>query len=241
MTHETVWKTLSSIDVNNKTEKKGNLTYLSWAWAWGELMNHFPTATYTFTEWEYPDGAHYVTKDILIYPDGTCSVECELRIGELVRKMWLPVMDYKNNAIANPTARQISDTKMRCLVKCISMFGLGHYIYAGEDLPTPEGSAPPVKNETAPSKKEKRKLTKAQQVQVDEIRKIVTTHTVFTDNNGGTDLQKQVLTMIDGDPTPTQISEWQSFVVGEANLYDNEQKDKEHNGRKQNTNQVQQS
>ena len=55
MTHETIWKTLSTINVNNKTEKKGNLTYLSWAWAWGELMNHFPMATYTFSEWEYPE------------------------------------------------------------------------------------------------------------------------------------------------------------------------------------------
>ena len=73
MTHETIWKTLSAIDVNEKAEKKGGLTYLSWAWAWGELMNHFPASTYVFTEWEYPYGTH---KDILIYPDETCSVEC---------------------------------------------------------------------------------------------------------------------------------------------------------------------
>ena len=132
MTHETIWKTLSAIDVNEKAEKKGGLTYLSWAWAWGELMNHFPASTYVFTEWEYPYGTH---KDILIYPDETCSVECELNIGDITRKMWLPVMDYRNNAIPNPTSRQISDTKMRCLVKCVAMFGLGHYIYAGEDLP----------------------------------------------------------------------------------------------------------
>ena len=236
MTYETVWKTLSSIDVNNKTEKKGNLTYLSWAWAWGELMNSFPMATYTFTEWEYPDGTY---KDILIYPDETCSVECELKIDELTRKMWLPVMDYKNNAITNPTARQISDTKMRCLVKCMSMFGLGWYIYAGEDLPSSEASAPPIKNETAPHKKEKRKLTKLQQESLDETREMVTTHPVFTNNNGGTELQKQVLEVIDGDPTPSQINEWQAFVTGEASLYDNEKKDKEYNGRKQNTDQVQ--
>ena len=236
MTHETIWKTLSSIDVNNKTEKKGNLTYLSWAWAWGELMNHFPTATYTFTEWEYPEGQSYVTKDVLIYPDGTCSVECELKIGDLTRKMWLPVMDYKNQAIVNPTARSISDTKMRCLVKCISMFGLGHYIYAGEDLPQSE-ERPPVKIETAP-KKAKRKLTKAQQASLEETRKVVTTHPVFTNNNGGTELQKQVLEVIDGDPSPAQVDEWQAFVVGEASLYDNETKDKEYHGRK-NTDQVQ--
>ena len=229
MTHETVWKTLSSIDVNNKTEKKGNLTYLSWAWAWGELMKHYPQATYTFTEWEYPTGQSYVTKDVLIYDDDTCSVECELRIGELVRKMWLPVMDYKNQAIVNPNARAISDTKMRCLVKCIAMFGLGWNIYAGEDLPRSDD--PPVKKEIAPHKKEKRKLTKAQQANLEEIREVVTTHTVFTNNNGGTDLQKQVLDVIDGDPTPSQINEWQAYVVGETSLYDNETKDKEYHGR----------
>ena len=225
MTHETVWKTLSSIDVNNKTEKKGNLTYLSWAWAWGKLMENFPQATYTFTEWEYPDGTY---KDVLIYNDETCSVECELRIGDLARKMWLPVMDYRNNAIPDPSARQISDTKMRCLVKCISMFGLGHYIYAGEDLPQND-SAPPLIKETAPHKSEtkKRKLTKAQQETLEKIREVVPTHTVFV-NNGGTDIQKQVLQVIDGDPTPAQISEWHAYVIGEASIYDNTKLDKKH-------------
>ena len=230
MTDETVWKTLSSIDVSSKAEKKGNLTYLSWAWAWGELMNHYPQATYTFTEWEYPNGQSYVTRDILIYDDGTCSVECELRIGDLVRRMWLPVMDHMNKAIANPTARSISDTKMRCLVKCIAMFGLGHYIFAGEDIPQADDK-PPVKTEKAPVKT-KRKLTKAQQEQVDKIRKVITTHVVFTNDNGGTDMQRQVLQIIDGDPTPVQVNEWHAYVVGEASQYDNEQKDKEYHGRK---------
>jgi len=237
MTHETVWKTLSSIDVNNKTEKKGNLTYLSWAWAWGELMNHFPMATYSFSEWEYPNGQSYVTKDVLIYDDDTCSVECELKIGELVRKMWLPVMDYRNNAIENPTARQISDTKMRCLVKCMAMLGLGHYIYAGEDIPQESNDSPPASNEKAPVKK-KSKLTKAQQADVEKIRELVTTHIVFTNSNGGTEMQKQVLQVIDGDPTVSQVNEWMAYVVGEASLYDNEQKDKEYHGR-QNTDKVQ--
>ncbi len=52
-----------------------------------------------------------------------------------VRPMWLPVMDHKNNAIQNPDQRKISDTRMRALTKCLALFGLGHYIYAGEDLP----------------------------------------------------------------------------------------------------------
>ena len=52
--------------------------------------------------------------------------------------MWLPVMDHRNNAVANPNAFQINTAKMRCLTKGLSMHGLGAYIYAGEDLPAPE-------------------------------------------------------------------------------------------------------
>jgi hypothetical protein len=68
--------------------------------------------------------------------------------------MWLPVMDYKNKAIPNPDARAVSDTRMRCLTKCLAMYGLGHYIYAGEDLP-PSGDA--VEEKTAPKEKPKPK------------------------------------------------------------------------------------
>tara|TARA_R100000329_G_scaffold149657_1_gene140714 strand:- start:98 stop:562 length:465 start_codon:yes stop_codon:yes gene_type:complete len=70
--------------------------------------------------------------------------------------MWLPVMDYKNNAVENPSARQVSDTKMRCLVKCLAMFGLGHYIYAGEDLPNADEETKPKKvtKKTEPKKAE---------------------------------------------------------------------------------------
>lgn len=123
---KTVWKTLSAVDVGQHIEKKGQLSYLSWAWAWGELMNHFPESDYEF-------------KDLSERPDGSAEVSCVVSVKDgdsiLSRSMWLPVMDNRNNSVSNPTTRQISDTKMRCLVKCLAMFGLGHYIYAGEDLP----------------------------------------------------------------------------------------------------------
>ncbi len=116
-----IWQKLSAIDVSEHTEKKGKLTYLSWAWAWSKLMEHYPSAKYCFgPNIEYGD---------------TVMVQCDMQIDGVSRNMWLPVMDNRNNAVSNPTARQISDTRMRCLTKCISMFGLGHYIYAGEDLP----------------------------------------------------------------------------------------------------------
>ena len=124
-----IWTTLAGVDVTKKIEKKGKLSYLSWAWAWGELMKHYPESTYEFRELEKAD-------------DGCVTVWVDLTVkdGEeaLTRSMWLPVMDNRNNAVQNPNSRGISDTRMRCLVKCIAMFGLGHYIYAGEDLPDSE-------------------------------------------------------------------------------------------------------
>ena len=127
-THKEIWTTLSAIDVSGKVDKKGNLSYLSWAWAWSELMKHYPDASYVF---EPP----------VTYPDNSVEVWVRLSIGECSRAMWLPVMDHRNNSVINPTSRQVSDTRMRCLTKCMAMFGLGHYIYAGEDLPDPEVAA----------------------------------------------------------------------------------------------------
>jgi hypothetical protein len=124
-TFASVWATLSQVDVSDRIEKKQNLSFLSWAWAWGTLMEHYPQAEYSFQESESAT-------------DGSLMVFCTVTIDSLSRQMWLPVMDYKNKAIPNPNAFQLNTAKMRCLVKCLAMFGLGHYIYAGEDLPNAE-------------------------------------------------------------------------------------------------------
>lgn len=123
-----VWADLSAINVNEHVQKKGQLSYLSWTWAWSELMKRYPESYYVFQDNSLEDGS--------------VMVECVLTIhqGEEVatRTMWLPVMDHRNKAIINPNARDISDTRMRCLVKCISIFGLGFYIFAGQDIPQAE-------------------------------------------------------------------------------------------------------
>ena len=129
LTYKDVWDNLSKIDCSDKVEKKMNLSYLSWAWAWGVLQDNYPQATYLFYQGE--NDIPYVQ-----YPDGTAEVRCRVSIDNLTREMTLSVMDNRNNAIQNPNSRQVNDTKMRCLVKCLAMFGLGHYIYAGEDLPS---------------------------------------------------------------------------------------------------------
>lgn len=125
----TVFETLNSINVNEHTEKKGNLTYLSWAWAWAECKKAFPTAQYTVYENEH--GWNYFT-------DGkTCWVKTGVTIEEQEHIEYLPVMDFKNKSIPleNVTSFDVNKTIQRSLTKALARHGLGLYIYAGEDLP----------------------------------------------------------------------------------------------------------
>ena len=170
-TSKEVWDTLSKINVSQHTEQKMGLTYLSWAWAWGVLKDHYPSAKYSFEEWEYMPESHGNGErplgtriDYRVYPDGTGSVECEVSIGDVSAKMWLPVMDNRNNPVVSPSSRAVSDAKMRCLVKAIAILGLGHYIYAGEDIPgnTIEPETTTKKDNKKPSKAVDKKASGSQ-------------------------------------------------------------------------------
>lgn len=127
-----VWQNLSAINCSGQIEKKGKLSYLSWTWAWAALMEHYPASKYTILEPTIHSDGSYMVNLSLTVSDGENAAE---------RIMWLPVMDNRGQAICNPDARKISDTTMRCLVKAIAMFGLGLYIYAGEDIPMAETQA----------------------------------------------------------------------------------------------------
>ena len=127
-----VWDRLSAINVNDNVSTKMNMRYLSWAWAWATLMDNYPDSYFTFREpTEISGGSMEVWVDVAVVGSGGSQIQ---------RSMWLPVMDHKNKSIINPDSRAISDTRMRCLTKCLALFGLGHYIYAGEDLPQESAS-----------------------------------------------------------------------------------------------------
>lgn len=120
---------LNEINVNDKTEKKGTLTYLSWAWAWGELKKRHPDARYTVYENEV--GWPFFT-------DGkTAWVKVGVTVCDLEHIEYLPIMDYKNNSIPIEaiTSFNMNTSIQRALTKAIARHGLGLYIYAGEDLP----------------------------------------------------------------------------------------------------------
>jgi hypothetical protein len=131
---------LNGINVKDKTEKKNGLTYLSWAWAWGEVKKLHPDAVYTI--YENKDGLFYHT-------DGkTCWVKTGVTVNGIEHIEYLPVMDHRNNSIPleKVTSFEVNKTIQRSLTKAVARHGLGLYIYAGEDLP--EGEEKPKKEET---------------------------------------------------------------------------------------------
>lgn len=161
---KTVFERLSAINVNIHIEKKKDLSYLSWAWAWSETKRACPDATYKIGETEFDENLGFMCHT-------TVTIE-----GETL-EMWLPVMDganksmlkksytyttrYGDKSVEAATTFDINKTIMRCLVKNLAMFGLGIYIYAGEDLPEAEKSEvimpkAPVKPE---QKEESEKIT----------------------------------------------------------------------------------
>ena len=125
---------LLKLNVNEHTEKKQNLTYLSWAWAWAEALKADPDAFFTVKTFQNADGVDQCWMDV----NGTAMVWVTVVIGKKARECFLPVMDHRNKPVPKPDAFQVNTAVMRCMTKCLALFGLGLYIYAGEDLPEDE-------------------------------------------------------------------------------------------------------
>lgn len=128
-----VWETLSKIDVSDHTEDKNGLTYLSWAWAWGIVKKNYPKAS--FVKNLYSSANNDCTLPYMIDPAGYAFVSVTVKIEEDEQTEVLPVLNHANKAVSHPDSFQVNTALQRCLAKCCAMHGLGHYIYAGEDLP----------------------------------------------------------------------------------------------------------
>lgn len=170
--NKSVFESLVDINVNEHTEEKGKLTYLSWAWAIDETFRRYPDTTYRILKFE--NNLPYVYDEKTGY-----MVFTEVTINGLTKEMWLPVMDGNNKAmldhpyeystsygkktVEKATMFDINKTIMRCLTKNLAMFGLGLYIYAGEDLPT---GTEEEKNVKEGSKKDPTKTSTSKKVEV---------------------------------------------------------------------------
>jgi len=120
---------IRKVNVNEHIEQKNGLNYLSWAWAVDQLLQLDPTAT-----WSYGEPARF---------GETLMVFCTVKAFGKDMCAQLPVMDYRNKAIANPDAMSVNTAMQRCLAKAIALHGLGLYIYTGEDLPKEDTTEKP--------------------------------------------------------------------------------------------------
>ena len=145
-----MFNALSNLDLSDKCEKRESLIYVSWSNAWSEFKSAYPSATYQILKNE--NGLPYFSD-----PNLGIMVFTEVTVDDITHQMWLPVMDSKNKAMKlTPYTYQVWDnykksfvektvqaasmfdinkTLMRCLVKNLAMFGLGLYIFQGDDLP----------------------------------------------------------------------------------------------------------
>lgn len=138
MAEKNYFEVLNNIDVGDKIEKKNGLSYLSWAWAWGEIKKRHPDAIYTI--YENAEGLFYHT-------DGkTAWVKTGVTVNGIEHIEYLPVMDYKNKSIPvdSITSTDVNKAIQRSLTKAVARHGLGLYIYAGEDLPEDKKEAKPT-------------------------------------------------------------------------------------------------
>ena len=146
-----LYEMLSNINVNDKVEKKNDLSYLSWAWAWGTFVKYVPETRYEIVKNPITNLPYFNDDEV------GAMVFTKVTVGDITHEMWLPVMDSANNAMKTTpysyttkwgkevkvntyTMFDVNKTIMRCLVKNLAMFCFAIYIFAGEDLP--EDSTP---------------------------------------------------------------------------------------------------
>lgn len=156
---------IAAVNVSAQVEKKGKLSYLSWAYAWAEIKKIDPQAQSTV--YENRDGWNYHT-------DGkTCWVKTGVTVNGLEHIEYLPVMDDRNQSIPadKVTSWQVNKAIQRSITKAIARHGLGLYIYAGEDLPDDNAESPKPQQAPNPPQDSKPELTTEQQAAKDRAGK----------------------------------------------------------------------
>lgn len=136
MSNKSVFEQLSALNLSSKVEKRGNLSYLSWATAWAECKKLFPDMTRTVYESE--TGMNY-------FSDGaTAWVKVGVTINGLEYIDYLPVMNHMNKSIplASLTSFDVNKTIQRSTVKALALHGLALNIYAKEDFPEATDGTP---------------------------------------------------------------------------------------------------
>lgn len=182
MAEKNYFQKMYDADLSNKISTKNGLTYIAWAADLAEIKK------------EYPDFRYEVHEDILEYVVLTNANGQE--VVPLKKRFWfddgktawvtvsvwnpngveyvesLPIMDFKNKNIPADAVTSMDANKAvkRCLVKAIAIaYGLGLYVYEGEDLPQAVAEANALQEELMDLIKKKSALSVSTANKVAEI------------------------------------------------------------------------
>ena len=189
MTKEKIssWEILNKVPYKHLVEKKGKLSYVSWASGWSVVKEHFPDAYFDKKVFTQPDGSQlpymkdeqgntYVAVTLFLYEDPAPGDE----VSEI-----FPVTDYQNKSIKNPTSNDVSNAFQRALAKCFAYFGLGIHLYTGEDIPSEEKDSSQSERELPESTSNKTEMWQEYSLaRQDDIQEIVNRYTDGKANAG---------------------------------------------------------
>lgn len=206
---KSIFQTLYDADVTGKVKKKNGLSYISWAAAWAEVKKRYPDATYHVytcqpepyeeTTTEFKDGVPVMSRTVKRTPqprpwfdDGKSAwVEVGVTINGQEAKETYAIMDFKNNAVKaeQVTSTDANKAKMRALAKACAQWGLGLYIYEGEDMP--EG----VKKERTGLADARKKVVSAAQAAVKKGVDRAKIYALIAEKNNGNDSPAEIPTI----------------------------------------------
>ena len=206
---KSIFQTLYDADVTGKVKKKNGLSYISWAAAWAEVKKRYPDATYHVytcqpepyeeTTTEFKDGVPVMSRTVTRSPqprpwfdDGKSAwVEVGVTINGMEAKETYAIMDFKNNAVKadQVTSTDANKAKMRALAKACAQWGLGLYIYEGEDMP--EG----VKKERTGLADARKKVVSAAQAAVKKGVDRAKIYALIAEKNNGNDSPTEIPTI----------------------------------------------
>ncbi len=211
---------LYQMNLNDKVEKKDNLTYLSWSEAWKAFKKVYPSATYRVISNPNTNLPYFADPNVGI------MVFTEVTADELTHQMFLPVLntsmramklepytyqfwDKQNRRFVERTCEaatmfDVNKAIMRCLVKNLAMFGLGLYIYQGEDIPNDAaddaGTAEPKKATARRARTTSAPAPQQPQQPVDRFAPIKNAINSVQDTDALLDLYLQHQNEVEGNP-----------------------------------------
>lgn len=200
-----VYSTLSAIDCSQHIEKKNGLSYLSWAWAWSILKQHYPDSSYTI--YEDAEGRNYHT-------DGrTCWVKTGVTVEGLEHIEYLPVMDFRNASITidRVTSFDVNKAIQRSLTKAVARHGLGLYIYAGEDLPDAADEEKRPAPKIQDPKPAKAASPQPKPIDIDTLNKYIVGHAEGKKTKSGKTFREGYISAF--CPTPEMIASFDEAVA----------------------------